>query len=69
MSVFELVDKAKTLSLNERRQLVNMLQETLVEEVYYTPSQLMQLSAEERERYVAQSFALASNEDFEIFEA
>ena len=68
MTVLELVDKAKSLSLRERQQLVDLLQESLQEEIYYTPTQLMQLPIAERERYIAHSFALSADEDFEIFE-
>jgi len=36
---------------------------------YYTAIELLELPEEERERYMAWSFAQAENMDFEIFEA
>lgn len=63
LTLFEQMDE------QQRHHLLNLARKMVQPPHHYTARELMALPAEERDRLVAQSIALAANEDFEIFEA
>jgi hypothetical protein len=67
----ELIEKITRLDEDKQRkllELVRILEETSPQKTY-TARELIQLPAEERNRIMAEAFAAAQNEQFEIFEA
>ncbi|MDX2076358.1 MAG: hypothetical protein SFZ02_07990 [bacterium] len=55
---------------NQQHQLLDTARQLIQKpHRYYTAVELLELPEEERERYMAWSFAQAENEEFEIFEA
>ena len=63
----ELVEKISHLSEAQQQKVLAFIEN--LETAPNTALDLMKLPAEERARLVAEAFALAANEDFEIFEA
>lgn len=64
----ELIEKITHLDEDKQRRILEFV-ETIEKPRTYTALELLSLPLEERERYIAWSFELAANEDFEIFEA
>lgn len=64
----EIIDLVKQLDENRQRQVLDYVRQLdITEKPRLTALDIMQLPSEERERIVAESFALAADEDFEIF--
>ena len=63
-----LVEKFRRLDEDQQRRILEIV-ETIDKPRTYTALELLDLPAEERELYIARSFEMAANEDFEIFEA
>jgi hypothetical protein len=64
----ELIEKIHHLDEAKQRRILEFVEE-IENPRTYTALELLELPIEERERYIARSFELAANEDFEIFEA
>lgn len=64
----ELMEKISQLNEDQQRRILEIV-ETIDKPRTYTALELLALPAEERERYIARSFELAANENFETFEA
>ncbi len=64
----ELIEKISHLDEDQKRHILEIV-ETMEKPRTYTALELLELPVEERENYIARSFELAANEDFEIFEA
>jgi hypothetical protein len=72
MSVQTLMEEIQILSVDERKQLIGLIEESFTHQASarpLTPLEIMQLPADERDQYVRHAFSLAENEDFEVFEA
>ena len=74
MSTFEreLVEKISRLSDEQQRKVLQFVQELETPQTVtptYSARDLMKLPLEQRERIIAEVFALAASEDFETFEA
>jgi hypothetical protein len=64
----ELIEKISYLNSDQQRQVLEFV-ESLESFKRYSARELMKLPPEERERLVQAAFALAAEEDFEVFEA
>jgi hypothetical protein len=64
----ELMEKISRLDEDNQRRILRFVEE-IENPRTYTALELFKLPPEERERYIARSFELATNEEFEIFEA
>lgn len=74
MSLQEILRNVETLSSEEQQILLQqMLQKAeknnAVEQATLSPLDLLKLPKAERLQYLSHSFALAAEEDFEVFEA
>jgi hypothetical protein len=65
----ELLHLFEQMDDQQRNHLLNLARQLVQPPPHYTARELLALPKEERERLVAQSIALATDEDFEIFEA
>lgn len=66
----EILDKLARMNEAQKQRVLEFVRdiETLPQKTY-SAEELLKLPLEERERLVAESLALAADEDFEIFEA
>jgi len=64
----KLMEKISHLTEDQQRHILEIV-ETIDKPRTYTALELLALPADERELYIARSFEMAANEDFEIFEA
>lgn len=67
----EILSKVNQLDEYQQRRVLDFISALVIPspKSYYTAQELLLLPAEERERLMAESFAAAADEDFEIFEA
>ncbi|MCA0458937.1 MAG: hypothetical protein LCI00_33620 [Chloroflexi bacterium] len=64
----ELIERIIRLDDASKQRVLEFV-DTIENPRTYTALELLELPPEERERYIAWSFAAAANEDFETFEA
>jgi hypothetical protein len=80
MTVAEVFKQAVALSLQERKELVKLLVDSLdvpsaekshllEEKEYYTAEELLMMPAEQRSQILAAAFEAVADDEFEIFEA
>jgi hypothetical protein len=66
----DIIYRLHQLDPEKQRQVLDFIEQLRKQPPrHYSPRELMQLPAAERDRIVAEAFRLAENEDFEIFEA
>lgn len=67
----EILTKVSQLDERQQRRVLDFISALAIPspKSYYTAQELLLLPTEERERLIAESFAAATDEDFEIFEA
>ena len=66
----EILSLIEQMDENQQHQLLDTARQLIQKPSRrYTARELLKLPREERERYMAWSFAQAENEEFEIFEA
>jgi len=62
-----ILNELHKLTETDQHQVLDFIR--YLQQPTYTALELLKLSPELRQHYIAKSFALAQNEDFEIFEA